>query len=379
MFANPTWVVIGILVAIRLLIGLGSAEGRGAVSDADVGRFHEIATSDGRPYRDFQVEYAPVETIAIQLIAGGNRRATAARLAVLALACDLLAFAAVWYGWGRRAAALYLLIGLPLVPFIYVRIDPLVVALATWGVALARRGKERSGGVTLALAAMTKLWPLVVAPAFVVEGRERATRWFAGVFAACLAAWFAYGGLDGIKQVLSFRGATGWEVGSTVGAIVWLATGGPIRTEAGANRIGTIPDWSRVALLVALVVALVAIWTRARDRDVDASGGPALAAVAALLALSPLFSLQYALWIVPWAAVAWTDPRTARWGRLGFAVTLVTGVLVFFYIGIDPNQWHLPIGWIVIVLLLIRDGLCLWIAVGWIASGRSRKAVEASA
>lgn len=378
LFANPTWVVIGVLVAIRLLIGLGAAEGRGAVSDADVGRFHEIATSDGRPYRDFQVEYAPVETIAIDLIANGDRRATAARLAAVALTCDLLAFAAVWYGWGRRAAALYLLIGLPLVPFIYVRIDALVVALAAWGVALTRRGKERSGGVTLALAAMTKLWPLVVAPAFVVERHERATRWFAGVFAACLAAWFAYGGLDGINQVLSFRGATGWEVGSTIGAIVWLATGGPIRLEAGANRIGTIPDWSRVALLVLLIAALVVIWTRARDRDVDASGGPALAAVAALLALSPLFSLQYALWIVPWAAVAWTDPRTARWGRLGFAVTLVTGVLVFFYIGIDPNQWHLPIGWIVIVLLLIRDGLCLWIAVGWIASGRSRKAVEAS-
>ena len=370
--------MIGVLVAIRLLIGLGAAEGRGAVSDADVGRFHEIATSDGRPYRDFEVEYAPAETIAIHLIASGDRRATAARLALVALTCDLLAFAAVWYGWGRRAAALYLLIGLPLVPFIYVRIDPLVVALAAWGVALARRGKERSGGATLALAAMTKLWPLVVAPAFVVERYERATRWFAGVFAACLAAWLAYGGLDGINQVLSFRGATGWEVESTIGAIVWLATGGPIRHEAGANRIGSVPDWSRVALLVLLIAALIAIWTRARDRDVDAAGGPALAAVAALLALSPLFSLQYALWIVPWAAVAWTDPRTARWGRLGFGVTLLTGVLVFFYIGIDPDQWHLPIGWIVIVLLLIRDALCLWIAVGWIASGRSQAAVEAS-
>ena len=76
---------MGVLVANRLLIGLGAAEGRGAVSDADVGRFHEIATSDGRPYRDFQVEYAPVETIAIDLIANGDRRATAARLAAVAL------------------------------------------------------------------------------------------------------------------------------------------------------------------------------------------------------------------------------------------------------------------------------------------------------
>ena len=160
---------------------------------------------------------------------------------------------------------------------------------------------------------------------------------------------------------------------------MWLATGGPIRIEAGASRIGSVPDWSRVALLVLLIAALTAIWTRARDRDVDAAGGPALAAVAALLALSPLFSLQYALWLVPWSAVAWIDPRTARWGRLGFVVALLTGVLVFLYIRIDPDQWHQPLGWSVFVLVLIRDGLCAWIAIGWIVAGRSRTAVEASA
>jgi hypothetical protein len=72
--------VIGILVAVRLLVGLGAAEERGAVTDPDITRFHQIATSEGRPYRNFEV-YAPVETIAIELLAGGDRRATAARLA----------------------------------------------------------------------------------------------------------------------------------------------------------------------------------------------------------------------------------------------------------------------------------------------------------
>ena len=377
LFANPTWLVIGILVAVRLTIWLGIVEGR-VLSDPDVSRFHQIATSEGLPYRDFEVEYAPAETIAIELLAGGDRGATAVRLAVVALVCDLLAFGGLWYGWGRRTAALYLLIGLPLVPFIYLRFDPLVVALAVWGVALAHRGRERSGGATLAFAALTKLWPLVVAPAFLKERHERAARWFAGVFAAGVTAWVAIGGIDGIRQVVSFRGATGWEVESTIGSIVWLVTGGPVRLEAGASRTGTIPGWSRLLLLALLVAALIAIWTRARDRDAEPAGGPALAAVGALLALSPLFSLQYALWIAPWSAIAWTDPRTARWGRIGFVVTLLTGVLAFFYIWIDANQWNLLVmRWIVIAFLLIRDGLCAWLAVGWIMFGRSGNPVEA--
>ena len=287
LFANPTYVVIGVLLAVRLLMGLAAGDSRSVISDADLGRFHQIATSEGRPYRDFEVEYAPAETIAIEALAGGGLVSTAVRLAALALTCDLLAFAGLWYGWGRRPAALYLLIGLPLVPFIYSRLDPLVVTLAIWGLALARRGRERSGGATLALAGLTKLWPLVVAPALLIERRTRAARWFACLFAAGVAAWIAYGGVDAIRQVVSFRGATGWEIESTVGSIVWLLTGGPVRLEGGAPRVGEIPGWSRALLLLALVAVLAAIWARARERRVDAAGAPSLAALAALLALSP--------------------------------------------------------------------------------------------
>ncbi len=285
----------------------------------------------------------------------------------MSLVCDLLAFGGVWYGWSRRTAALYLLIGLPLVPFIAIRLDPLVVALAVWGVALARRGRERAGGATLALAGLTKLWPLVVAPALLIERRMRAARWFACLFVVGVGAWIAYGGTDAIRQVVSFRGATGWEIESTVGSIVWLVTGGPVRIEGGAPRVGQIPGWSRPVLLLVLVAVLAAIWVRARGRHVDAAGAPSLAAVAALLALSPLFSLQYALWLAPWAAVAWTDVRTARAGRIGLAVSLLTGVLAFLYNKIDPAQGSLL--WVrlgVGGLLLLRDGLCIWIAVAWL-------------
>jgi hypothetical protein len=367
LFANPTYAVIGVLLTVRLLMAVAAADSHSVISDVDIARFHQIAIADGRPYRDVDVEYAPAETIAIELLAGGDLGSTALRLAALAFACDLLAFAGLWYGWGRRPAALYLLIGVPLVPFIYARLDPLVVMLAIWGLALARRGRERAGGGTLALAGLTKLWPLVVAPALLIERRTRAARWFACLFGAGIAGWIAYGGVDAIRQVVSFRGATGWEVESTVGSIVWLLTGGPVRIEDGASRVGEIPGWSRAILLLVLVAVLVAIWARARDRNADAAGAPSVAALAALLALSPVFSLQYAMWLAPWAAIAWTDARTARFGRIGFAISLFTGILAFLYIRIEPTQWNqLSVRWSVIGLLLLRDGLCVWIAFAWV-------------
>ena len=368
--------MIGVLLAVRLLMGLAAGDSRSVISDADIGRFHQIATSQGRPYRDFDVEYAPAETIAIEALAGGGLVSTAVRLAALALTCDLLAFAGLWYGWGRRPAALYLLIGVPLVPCIYSRLDPLVVMLAIWGLALARRRRERAGGGVLALAGLTKLWPLVVAPALLIERRTRAARWFACLFAAGVVAWIAYGGVDAVRQVVSFRGATGWEIESTVGSIVWLLTGGPVRLEGGAPRVGEIPGWSRAMLLLALAAVLVAIWGRARGRHVDAAGAPSLAALAALLALAPVFSLQYALWLSPWAAIAWIDERTARIGRIGFAISLITGLLAFLYVRIEPTQWNLQsVRWIVIGLLLVRDGLCAWIVVAWLRRDPSMEAL----
>jgi hypothetical protein len=367
LFANPTPIVIGLLLAIRLFMGAVAADSHSLISDVDIARFHQIATADGRPYRVLEVEYAPAETAAIKLLAGGSLRDTALRVAVLALACDLLGFAGLWYGWGRRPAALYLLIGLPLVPFIYSRLDPLVVMLAIWGLAFARRDRERAGGATLALAGLTKLWPLIIAPALLVERRMRAARWFACLFIAGVIAWIVYGGADAIRQVVSFRDATGWEIESTVGTIVWLLTGGPVRLEGGAPRVGEIPGWSKVLLLLVLVAVLAAIWARARGRRVDAAGAPSLAALAALLALSPVFSLQYALWIAPWAAIAWIDTRTARYARIGFAISLLTGILSFLYIKIEPTQWNLlSVRWSVIGVLLLRDGLCVWIAVMWL-------------
>src|SRR5205807_2686884 len=100
---------------------------------------------------------------------GDGATATAVRIAILAFLADLATAAALAWGWGRRPATVYLLLGLPLLSFIYLRFDLVSVALATWALAWARHRGEALGGAALGLAVMTKLWPLALAPVFLLR------------------------------------------------------------------------------------------------------------------------------------------------------------------------------------------------------------------
>jgi hypothetical protein len=376
-FANPPVTVLVLLVAVRVIVLVATlqADHSGPVKDDDVLRFGQIATTAGTPYRDFQVEYMPIELVTIRAIAGDGASATASRLALLSFTCDLAAAGALWYGWGRRAAALYLLIGLPLQTFMLYRIDPLVVALAAWSMALANRDRDGPAGAMLALAVLSKLWPVVLLPWFLVSHRRRATATFAIVAGSGLLVWVLLGGLRAPWQVLTFRGAGGWAVESTVGSVVWLATGGPIRLEAGAVRTGSAPLWAR-ALLLGVIVAIVArIWTRLRDDDADPSGAPALAAVTALVALSPLFSIQYTCWLVPWIAIAVLGAKRERTtAAFGIAIVVLGGVLAVLY----GNATATIVGSIKL-LLLLRNGVCVALVAYWLITGSKRRTGPAAA
>ena len=372
-FSNPPATVLVLLVAVRMIVLVATlqADHSRPVEDDDVLRFGQIAMTPGTPYRDFQVEYMPIELVTIRAIAAGGAAATASRLALLSFACDLAAAAALWFGWGRRASTLYLLIGLPLQTFILYRIDPLVVALAAWSMALAKRDREGAAGAVLALAVLTKLWPVVLLPWFLVARRRRAVATFALVAGAGWLVWVLVGGLRAPWQVLTFRGASGWAVESTVGTLVWIFTGGPLRLEAGAVRTGSAPLWARAVLLGAIVAIVARIWTRLRD-DVEPSGAPALAAVTALIALSPLFSVQYACWLVPWIAIAVLGGgRERATAAFGIAIVVLGGLLAVLY----GNATPATVGSIEL-LLLLRNAVCIGLVGYWLLSssrGRTRR------
>ena len=363
-------VTIGLL-AVRLVVLVVAIQvWRSAAPTDDLARFQAIHDARGEPYRDFVVEYAPLEVIAVRGLLSSDAAATALRVAILAFAADVGTWWAILTAWGRRAGERYLWLGTPLLVFIYTRFDLIPVFLATLGVVLAVRRRERLGGASIALAALAKLWPLVIVPGLLVAGRRRAFAWALGVTLVLTAAWWWFGGWRAIDDVLSFRHATGWEVESLVGTVVWIATGGPIRTEAGAPRIGSVPAAASIGLLVLLGAVVTLIWVTAWRRGGGAAfGGAAVSAVAALLACSSVFSLQYAAWLLPWGAIAWAEGDRRSFGLIA-GIEVLTAVLFVVY---APDRAA-----VAQALLVARGLLVLAVPVTWLVRGQSANDVASS-
>jgi Glycosyltransferase family 87 len=375
-------VVFIVLLAIRAAVlahVIGDATNH-PVTDVYVLRVEQIASSSGTPYRDYPVEYMFPEAVTIQLIGGGGAQAAAIWLAVLGFGADLAAAAAVWWGWGRRPAAIYLILGTPLLLFLYQRFDLVSVALAAWGAALLARRDSVGGGIAIGSAVMLKVWPLAVAPVVLVRRRWRALTAIGAVCAVTLLVWFLVGGPSGPSQVVTFRGARGWSVESIVGDLLWLTSGRTPTLEEGALRIGAAASWAKGVLLLALLAYEVVIWRRAGRQARDTSGGVSLAAVTAVLVFSPLISEQYAAWLLPWAAVAFVGDRDERLAAvIAAAAIALTGLLSYFY--------QSGFGWAEIVerwTILARNAALVALLIAWylaaprtVPFGRDRQAAFA--
>jgi len=121
--------LVAVRVLVLALVVLGA--GRRPVTDVQILQVERIATSPATPYRNFPVTTMPLETATDRTIGGDGASATVARIALLAFIADLAAASALAWGWGRRPAIVYLLLGLPLLSFIYLRFDLVSVALAS--------------------------------------------------------------------------------------------------------------------------------------------------------------------------------------------------------------------------------------------------------
>jgi hypothetical protein len=212
-----------------------------------------------------------------------------------------------------------------------------------------------------ALALFTKLWPVALAPALLAETRRRA---FPFVVASLVGGigWLVLGGIGGVRQVMTFRNATGWEIESTVGSLVWLFGGGEPRWENGAVRVGSSQGLTWVTGVL-LVVLLGAVWWKAlRSKEEDLLGVPSLVALCALLACSPIFSLQYAGWLTPWAAIASRDSRRIPIASASGIVVLTAGVSIALFQFADGLE---PLG---AAMLLARNGLCVFVPVWFLVS-----------
>lgn len=203
----------------------------------DFTRYWELATSPGRPYLDVAAEYPPGALAVFSLLAGLSRHL--ADFVLLAQGVNLLADAAIVttiaWAWGLEAATFYLVASLPLLSLLYFRMDLWSMAAVTGAVACWTRGRGVTSAAALAAGAALKLWPLPFA-IILLRGARTSPRpllAFALLVSAGLGAWVLWSGVDGVLQVLTFRGATGWDIESSVGSLWRLGADAPLRNEGG--------------------------------------------------------------------------------------------------------------------------------------------------
>ena len=314
------WVSLAIHVPIAVV-----AVGKSKLPNADLDNFYDIGTRSGRPYVDFPVEFpvATAQTFRTLAPFAGDREQFGVSLVILNVAADVAIALALGWGWGIEAAACYALIVIPLIDLFFLRMDLWPTALATFATAAWRREHSALAAIGWVAGAAFKLWPLMFLPLLLVSSGARrriaslATAIAAGVMV--LAGWLWVAGPSGLYQVLTFRGARGWEIESTVGAVWMLFEQTSMRVESGAWRIGTTSGPISILLFVlGAIPCLWMIWRGARTGHLGAgwAGG-----ISVLLFTSALLSAQYSAWLAPASGVAWVekDRRTA----------VLTGLVVF--------------------------------------------------
>lgn len=326
----------------------------------DFHRYWTLATSEGRAYVDYAAEYPPGALAVFTALAwavGQPARFDAALLLLNAL-MDAVILTVLATTWGPASAAVFLVLSVPILSLELFRMDLWSTAMATAAVALWIRKRPIGCALVLCMAAALKLWPLTLA-GLLFPGSGRS--WSRHALTTCLAVnaialgvWIGLVGLGGVAQVVTFRGATGWDIESTVGSVWRAFAPGSMRMESGALRVG----WNThvTAMLLALVSGPLAVRYAWRGARIGQLGAGWVVSVATMLSCSALFSPQFLAWMLPGAAIAWAeeDRRVAVYVGTLVSLTVLYRVL---------HTQQMP------SLVLLRNGLLIAGAV-WIVPRR---------
>jgi hypothetical protein len=316
------WMSLAVHLPIAV-VAIGKS--RVIVIGSDFDNYYDIGTKPGRPYVDYPVEF-PVATAQIfRTLApiAGNRQRFGVSLVMLNVAADVAIAGALYWGWGIDAAACYALITIPLLDLFFLRMDLWSTALTTIAAAAWRRDRGVLTAIGLVAGAAFKLWPLMFFPLLLVAPGPR--RRISPLAAACasglvaLADWLWVAGPSGLYQVLTFRGARGWEVESTVGALWILIDRSSMRVESSAWRIGTTNG--PISILLFALGGFPCLWMIWRGARTGRLGAGWAGGLSVLLFTSALLSPQFLVWMAPASGVAWAenDRRTS----------VLTGLAVF--------------------------------------------------
>jgi Glycosyltransferase family 87 len=288
--------------------------------------YAEPVLAGALPYRDVFSEYPPLASPAIVLpgLAGTGadsfRLAIAAWTLLLGAAVVLLCGALAGRTGGSRGRAMVAAALMPLLCGALVRthfdLAPVALTLAALWLLCAER--PRAGMAVLGLGAMTKFFPLLIAPVALAWLVGRGSRREAWQGAAALVAGLAVFGAaaaaaspDGALEALRYHLDRPVQIESTP-ALVLLALdeaglGDAVsvashRSDGLVHPADGLVSGALVAVLIG-VIAMLAL-SAARREDPRSLVLASLAAVAAFAVLGKVLSPQFMIWIVPLGALA---------------------------------------------------------------------------
>jgi hypothetical protein len=324
-------VVIFQLACPIVIASQGSELSAGAsTSVTDAARYRAIVELPGRPYRDFEVEYPPLALGIFHAVGPSTYPGFRERLFALQVVCQALIVLLLFRFWSGRAGWAYLLLSAPMMFVVYGGFDLVAVAIAVGAATLVRRKHAVSGALGFVLGAFVKVWPGALLPGLLAARKARAFAVGVAAAVAGLAAWTAWGGSDAAGQVLSYRGARGWEFESLPGVVLRLLTGDALRFENGSWRVGAPPRFFTVLLSVVVVGAVAVIWWLASRRPDLPAGLAEVAVIGSLLGFGTLLSPQFLVWILPFVAIAagaGVNERLQAWALAAASLTLLDRIV----------------------------------------------------
>ena len=295
-----------------------------------------------RPYLDFALEYPPLALVpmVVPYLAwpfGEPSFETYASLFALQNGC-LAAAAGIAIAWlaarpgsgttPARALSAWALLGVIAVPYLAWRLEASAAALAVAGVALAVARRPAAAGAVLAVGTLVKVFPVALVPVLVAwslarGARGEAARLAVGVVIVGASVMGIVAALVGIEPALAFvryeqdRLVQVESIAASIALVGHLAWGSPVEIVHGFSSVQVtapgMPAFLAVQSLLAIgSSALVTALAFGRFRgERRACGEPTVAslvvflaaAVGALIVTNKVFSVQYVVWLLPFAAL----------------------------------------------------------------------------
>ena len=354
---NRLWTLGGAALG-HVAIFAGLFRGVYSIPYSGTGLFYEYGgrvLTGQLPYRDFFAEYPPlaIAFFTIPRMLGESFRWYYVWYQVEVVIADLLIVIALYLAARRWALSPWQLIGvytaavLAVGPINLQQFDIFPAALSLFAVLRFAADDAIGAGVWLALAVMTKVYPILLAPMFVLlawqsnrRGIAKAIGAFVVTSTLVLLPWLVRGPAS-LRGMLSFHAERGTHLDSVYSTIAFaarslgLAWVNVVYNFRSWNISGPVPDaLARVStfVLIGVLGAVYAlIYRSARDRGPESSRDVRFVAHATLVVLlaamvaSKVLSPQYLIWLTPFVPFVIGPRRVAVW--IGI---IVAGLLTYW-------------------------------------------------